>query len=134
MINKTIFRGLKNLISSKNNHRIDTILNYTLALIKSPISSLPLEIQIEPSAICNLRCKMCSLEKNTLDKKFLTPGNLSIILNKFNASSVNLTGMGETLLNPYFEKLLKVCFDKHIKTSFITNIQLLNQKHLKAIK
>jgi len=134
MINKTFYKGFINLISSNNSRKIDTIFNYALAYLKFPVVTHPLEIQIEPSAICNLKCKMCTLNKSTFVKKFLTPNDLSIILDKFRVRSVNLTGMGETLLNPYFEELLKICFDRHIKISFITNIQLLSKKHLDAIK
>lgn len=134
MINKSILIAYKNLVSSKNSQKIDTFINYASAFFKTPTSTHPLEIQVEPSAVCNLKCKMCSLDKSTSKIKFLTPDNLLLIIKKFKASSINLTGMGETLLNPYFEQLLKVCFDQKIKTSFITNIQLLNSKHLEAIK
>lgn len=134
MPNNTVLRGFKNLLLSKKPKKWATLLNYLSAFLKTPISSHPLEIQVEPSAICNLKCKMCSLNKSTEKKKFLTPRELSIILDKFKVNSVNLTGMGETLLNPNFDQLLKVCFDKKVKSSFITNIQLLNQKHLQAIK
>lgn len=133
MINKTIFRGIKNLIFSKNN-RLNILQNYFGAFLKTPFSSHPLEIQVEPSAVCNLKCRMCSLKKSTEKKKFLTSQELLIIIEKFRPNSINLTGMGETLLNPYFENLLKICFNRKIKTSFITNIQSLNEKHLKAIK
>jgi len=132
MKNKTHLRGLTNMLIYKR--KIDTFLNYLTAYFKTSIASHPLEIQIEPSATCNLKCKMCNLDKSTFTNKFLTPDNLSIILDKFKVSSVNLTGMGETLLNPNFSQLLEICFNKKVKTSFITNIQLLNQKHLQAIK
>jgi len=134
MINKTFKKGINNLFISKSKPKFATVLNYFTAFFKTSFASHPLEIQVEPSAICNLKCQMCSLNKSTNHKKFLTPQDLSIVLDKFKPCSVNLTGMGETLLNPYFEQLLKVCFDRHIKSSFITNIQLLNQKHLEAIK
>jgi len=134
MKNKTLIRGINNLLLLKNKNKLAYLLNYLTAFLKTPIAAHPLEIQVEPSAICNLKCKMCSLNKSTQPKKFLTPKDLSTILEKFKVNSVNLTGMGETLLNPYFDQLLKVCFDKNVKSSFITNIQLLNQKHLQAIK
>lgn len=133
MKNKTISNALKNLILSKDN-KFSILLNYAGAFIKTPFSFPPKVIQVEPSAVCNLKCQMCTLNKSTNPNKFLTAKNLAIILDKFKVSSVNLTGMGEILLNPYFEDLIKVCSDKKIKYSFITNIQLLNQKHLQAIK
>lgn len=134
MINKSITIALKNITSSNKGQKVDTFINYASAFFKTPISSHPLEIQVEPSAVCNLKCKMCSLDKSSNKIKFLTPKNLSIIINKFKPNSINLTGMGETLLNPFFEQLLKLCFEQKIKSSFITNIQLLNSKHLQAIK
>jgi MoaA/NifB/PqqE/SkfB family radical SAM enzyme len=134
MINKTYLRGLKKFLISKNPQKKATLKNYLSAFFKISLSPRPLDLQVEPSAVCNLKCKMCSLDKSTNKKKFLTPKDLSIIIEKFNPNSINLTGMGETLLNPYFEQLLKICFIKKIKTSFITNIQLLNPKHLQAIK
>lgn len=133
MINKTIFRGIQNLFLSKTN-KFDLFSNYFSAFFKTPLATHPLEIQVEPSAICNLKCRMCSLNKSTGNKKFLTPQDLVVIIDKFKPNSINLTGMGETLLNPHFEKLLKICFDRKIKTSFITNLQLLNSHHLIAIK
>lgn len=134
IINKTILIGLHKLFLSKYNKSIETFQNYLCAFFKTSQATHPLEIQVEPSSVCNLKCKMCSLNKNTDQKKFLTPKELSKILKKFNPNSVNLTGMGETLLNPHFEQLIKVCSDNNVKTSFITNIQLLNKNHLKAIK
>ena len=77
---------------------------------------------------------MCSLNKNNNKIKFLTPQNLLIIINKFKPKSINLTGMGETLLNPHFHDFLKTCYQENISTSFITNLQLLNSKHLEALK
>lgn len=134
MINKTTLRGIKNIIISKKNRKFEYLLNYLAAFLKLPSSSHPLEIQVEPSAICNLKCKMCNLNKSTLKGKFLTPKKFNDILNKFKPNSVNLTGMGETLLNPHFNDLLKISFQKNIQSSFITNIQLLNNHHLQAIK
>jgi MoaA/NifB/PqqE/SkfB family radical SAM enzyme len=134
MINQTNIKGIKRVFSLQNPHRLRYLLNYLTAYFKTQYSSPPIEIQVEPSAVCNLKCRMCSLNKSTQPQKFLTPKNLSLIIKKFNPQAINLTGMGETLLNPYFDKLLEICHQQKIKTSFITNLQLLNSKHLETIQ
>lgn len=134
MNNKPIYKGIKNLLLSNNQEKINTFFNYICAVFKTSVSFYPQEIQIEPSAACNLRCRMCTLNKSTNKNKFLTPNFLSKILKETKATSVNLTGMGETLLNPNFEELLKICYKNNVKTSFITNLQLLDSRHLQAIK
>lgn len=111
-----------------------TLVNYSLAFLKTPLASTPLEIQVELSSACNLNCQMCSLKKSTQKNKFLTPDNFEKIIQEFKPQKVNLTGMGESLLNPHFEKIIEICHTNKIAYSFISNLQLLNSKNLLALK
>lgn len=134
MSNSVYSKGLNNILSRgfKLLPRIFT--NYFLAYFKSPFSTIPFEIQVEASSACNLKCQMCSLKNSTHQKKFLKTKDLIKIIKEFNPRKINLTGMGETLLNPEFEKLIKVCHQNYIDYSFISNLQFLNPKILLAIK
>ncbi len=133
-MNSPYLKGIINLFSFPPRHFIPTLNSYLHAFFKTKQASLPMEIQIEPSAVCNLHCRMCSLNKSHQPLKFLTPESLSLIIKKLKPISINLTGMGETLLNPYFGQLLRLCSQNKISTTFITNLQLLNKKHLYYLK
>ncbi|EKD49278.1 MAG: radical SAM superfamily protein [uncultured bacterium] len=131
---KYIFKGLKNIINQTGPKARgltwQSLKNYTWAFMKIPTRvPLPVEIQLEPSALCNLRCKMCTLDKDTKGDKFLSRQNLKKLLNDLGQlKTINFTGMGESLLNKDLEFLIKEAKWSGIETYFITNGQLLSKE------
>ena len=134
-----IIKGLKNIIYALKNNRIQLLIktfsNYLFAYLKIPfLTPLPIEIQIEPSSVCNLACLMCNLKNYDSNHHFLTPVELRNIINQIKPlKNVSLTGMGESLLNPNFLDLIKVLKENHISFSFITNGLLLTPKYSEKI-
>ncbi len=111
-----------------------TLLNYSLAYFKTGFAAKPIEIQIEMSAVCNLKCLMCNLDKSHDNIKFLTPKHLQKLLSELKPlKSINLTGMGETLLNPYFPKIIALLHRQKVPYTFISNAQLLTPKLIDSI-
>ncbi|RLC35512.1 hypothetical protein DRH14_00815, partial [Candidatus Shapirobacteria bacterium] len=114
---------------------LKTLANYTWAWLKIPfLVPKPVQLQIEPSSICNLRCRMCNLNKNKGKDFILKLSNYQKILQQLTPlKSINLTGVGESLINPNLTKLIKIAKSKDISVSLITNAQLLNKKLIKKI-
>ncbi len=130
-----IYKGVKNLFSSRNNFAsfLNFFGNYLWALLRIPsFVPLPLEMQIEPSSVCNLSCKMCNVRENQDLKGGLLKKNLfEKLLGEFrNLKSINFTGMGEGLVNKDLSGLIEIAKEKKIGTMFITNAQLLNLKNI----
>lgn len=130
---KSNIKALTNLLSDIQNGDLKYIFprfaNYLAAYFKlSSFVPQPLEIQIEPSSVCNLKCRMCNLDKSSDPNHFLTVENFNFLLKSLkHLRSINFTGMGESLLNPNFPSLIKIARDHDISVYFVTNGQLLNK-------
>lgn len=126
-----IFRGFNNLLHASPSQlglTYKTYRNYLYALFKAKKATLPVEIQIEPSSVCNLKCKICNLSKSNEKTKFLKPTDLTRLIKQIKPlKSINFTGMGESLLNPDLITLIKIAHHHQIQTSLITNGQLLTR-------
>jgi len=135
---KYIIKGLKNLVkikkqlTQKQGILLSRMLgNYFFAFLKiSENVPLPLEFQIEPSAVCNLRCQACSFkDSKKTDNSFLSKENFIKLIGEMAfIKTINFTGIGESLLNKNLSGLIKIAKNKKIQTLLITNGQLLNKK------
>ena len=135
---KYIIKGLKNLVkikkqlTQKQGIFLSRMLgNYFFAFLKiSENVPLPLEFQIEPSAVCNLRCQACSFkDSKKTDNSFLSKENFIKLIGEMAfIKTINFTGIGESLLNKNLSGLIKIAKNKKIQTLLITNGQLLNKK------
>lgn len=126
--------AITNIVQSKPKDYFSIVKNYFSAYTKKQIAALPSSIQIEPSSVCNLKCLMCNLDKLHSYNKFLTPADFEYLLSNIpHLQTVNLTGMGEILLNPYLEELFKIAKKHSISLTLVTNLQLLNTKLAKII-
>ena len=93
---------------------------------------------IEPTNVCNLKCKMCearcSAEKNIIPA-FLNSKDLDIMLSKLNPYITNIVFQGdcEPLMHPGLEDLVSVSrqYVKHI--SIVTNGLLLNEQRIENL-
>lgn len=93
---------------------------------------------IEPTNVCNLKCKMCearcSAEKNIVPK-FLNSKDLDLMLSKLSPYVTNIVFQGdcEPTMHPNLESLVSVSrkYIKHI--SIVTNGLLLNEKRIESL-
>lgn len=109
---------------------------------KGIVEDFPLQLDLEITNICNLRCKMCAItakenmgikEKRgfmdwNLFKKILDEGGENCLY------AMNLNGFGEPLLNPFLPKMISYAKERGvIDTMFHTNATLLTEEKAKKI-
>ncbi|MFH1663405.1 MAG: radical SAM protein [archaeon] len=89
----------------------------------------PTALQIEITTACNLKCTMCEhsfmqeIGKNLNFSEFK-----KIIDENKNVQVINLTGIGESLLNPEFIEMVKYAKSKGIYVWFNDNFTLMNRE------
>lgn len=91
-------------------------------------------LNVESSAICNLRCYACPTSSYTenLARGYFSPeliNKLAALPASIKGSDVDLTGWGETLLSPYLVDLLK----RFRGATFTTNATLLDKRWAERI-
>lgn len=103
----------------------------------------PIWILLYVSDLCNYRCKMCPhhtgsgktefkyLKNNT---GFMKPEMVEKILTRFpEATHITLAGVGEPLLNPYFDDIVDIVSREKRAINIVTNGSLLNKKMAEKI-
>jgi len=95
----------------------------------------PTYVQVETTIACNLKCIMCNQNVRKRSKKFMTIDEFRRIINQFAyATSLNLTGIGEPLLNKDLFEMIKFARSKNIKEVwFATNATMLDAKCAKKL-
>jgi radical SAM protein with 4Fe4S-binding SPASM domain len=94
----------------------------------------PTALQIEITTACNLRCTMC-------EHTFMQQIGRHIKMNEFtkiidenpNVQIINLTGIGEALLNPEFMKMVEYAKKKGIYVWFSDNFTLMTKERIEKI-
>lgn len=87
----------------------------------------PLNYQIEPTIRCNLACKMCAVKNDHSLYPNLTRKRFNNWLPKIlPIESINLSGLGEPLLNHNLAYFIKKLSQKHISVFTISNSQLID--------
>lgn len=92
----------------------------------------PIAIQLEVSTICNLRCRFCLhgndtvMEKASVKKGLFDLNLFKKVIDDFSEfpstiKSLNLSGVGEPLLNPYLEEMIQYAKQSG-KVEFVTFI------------
>lgn len=119
------------------------VLNYVKQRAKSAlVSSInlsnyapsPRSIGLDFTWECNLNCIMCAHRVIKLDKKNLSSDEFKHILSEMpNLKQVNLVGLGEPLMNPYFFEVLDIARSRNIKVAITTNGTLLNEENIKRL-
>lgn len=93
------------------------------------VHSKPTMVQIEPTLSCNLRCKMCVRtywRKKTGD---LTFGDFKKIVDQFPyLRQLNLTGVGESLLNRDFLRMVEYAKSKRVHVKLFDNATLITRE------
>lgn len=83
---------------------------------------------IEITNSCNLNCSFCPKTKR--ERRFMTPDEYKRIISEIKpfCNYVYLHLMGEPLLHPHLDKILKISEDEKIKTNITTNGTLLKSQ------
>ena len=94
-------------------------------------SGKPFGIKFEVSAVCNLRCIMCPLSKGLRRKQgLLSLKNFKKVYDEITPPYLNLTGIGEPLLNPELFDIIRYAKRHGSIIKLDTNATLLNQKNI----
>lgn len=90
-------------------------------------------LQIEPTINCNLNCRVCEHTHN-VPGAFLKFAQFKGIIDQMPClRQVNLTGRGESLLNPDIYRMIAYAREKDIYTRITTNGTLLTEKNCQEI-
>lgn len=99
-------------------------------------AALPFKLKMESSSVCNLKCIMCphnekiGLKRN---KGFLKFENFKYVFDQINPCYLNLTGIGEPLMNPDIFKIVKYAKKRNAIIKFDTNATLLTKENIDKI-
>jgi MoaA/NifB/PqqE/SkfB family radical SAM enzyme len=91
-------------------------------------------IEVETSTHCNLKCTMCEHTHWKEKNQNMTYEQFLHILNQFpRLKWIGLTGIGESYLNPDFEKMLTECKRRGLFIENFDNFTLLDKEHAKKL-
>jgi MoaA/NifB/PqqE/SkfB family radical SAM enzyme len=95
---------------------------------------MPDFIEVETSTLCNLKCTMCEHSYWCEKDKNMTYEQFLHILEQFpRLKWIGLTGIGESYLNPDFEKMLTECKRRGLFIENFDNFTLLNEEHARKL-
>ena len=108
--------------------------NIFSVFISGPKAGKPFILKFENSTLCNLKCQMCPLN-NGLNRKtgVLSFEKFKKIYDEINPPYLNLTGIGEPLLNPDIFKIIKYGRAKGSLVKIDTNGTLLTDENIKKL-
>lgn len=122
---------IKNNIKKKIKNIMRPFLFESNRLMKI-LKIMPFTLHLEISSICNLRCKMCPLGQEKIERKnkFLSLKDVKKIMknNSLKIKSISLSNWGEPLMNPEITDIIKYLKSLDIKkVGFVTNGLLLDK-------
>jgi MoaA/NifB/PqqE/SkfB family radical SAM enzyme len=82
----------------------------------------PLNVQIEPTTYCNLKCKMCIRNDMVHTPVHMEDSVFHMAVKKLNPSRIVFAGAGEPALNPRLPEMVAFCQQRNIKTMISTNL------------
>jgi MoaA/NifB/PqqE/SkfB family radical SAM enzyme len=96
--------------------------------------SLPIHLMIEPTTRCNLACEMCEHAHWNESETDLSFDAFKAIIDQFPAlRSLDLTGIGEALLNHDFFRMIEYAKARGIRVRFNDNATLLKKDAVERI-
>ena len=122
---------LKSSYSLKHLPRL--ISNFYYSFKMGEKASLPFKLQLENGNICNLRCKMCPINKLKRNKGQLTFKNFKYVFDQINPPYLNLTGIGEPLINKDIFKIIKYAKGKKSFVKIDSNATLIDKEVAKKL-
>ena len=93
-------------------------------------------IEIEVTTRCNLKCTMCEHTYWNEPNRNMSFDEFKKIIDQFKLKWIGLTGIGESLLNPDFLKMLEYCKTKSKGSTFIElydNFYFIDEKTAKKL-
>lgn len=104
------------------------------AFISGPRAGKPFKLKFESSALCNLKCIMCPLTQGLNRKRgVLSFSNFKKVFDEVNPPYLNLTGLGEPLLNPDIFKIIRYARIKGALVKLDSNATLLSQENIEKL-
>lgn len=104
------------------------------AFISGPKTGRPFKIKFESSTLCNLKCKMCPLTSGLKRKTgVLSFKNFKKVYDEIRVPYLNLTGLGEPLLNPEIFKIISYARKNGSLVKLDTNAMLLNEDNIRKL-
>ncbi len=114
-----------------NNFRFDKIKTvYGYYANRHVLGTYPMQVAIELTNRCNLKCVMCPHDRMTRSQGNMSEELFKKIIDQLQGKSefVYLYGMGESMLHPQFFSLADYAVQSGLTTSLSTNITLLNEE------
>mgnify|MGYP002725713510 CR=1 FL=1 len=124
------------MVSNKNVHIQKMIKESLITKAKTVLHipktylSPPNFVQIESTTKCNMKCKQCIRGPGeNFDMSFELYKSIvdQLILTRFGTRHVDLTGVGEPLLNPNLEAMVDYAKRRDFRVSFTSNFMLMNE-------
>ena len=99
------------------------------------LGTYPMQVGIELTNNCNLRCVMCPHPRMTRQKGFMSEYLFKKIIDEIKGKSefLYLYGMGESLLHPKFFEMAEYAVKNGLTTSLSTNLTLLNEERSRKL-
>ncbi len=102
---------------------------YMRKLLPKEIVRLPNVLRIEVTTFCNLKCPTCNYKDLSASfKRHMSLAEfIGIVSQVRTIKEVDLTGIGENLINKDFLKMLNYLKDQNIRVKFFDNFTLMNK-------
>jgi pyrroloquinoline quinone biosynthesis protein E len=95
---------------------------------------MPIALDIEPTARCNLRCPMCQLSTWERNPRDMTLERFRKLLDRFpSVMKIKLQGIGEPLLNREFFAMVEEAAGRGIAVETTTNGTLLSERNCRRL-
>lgn len=121
-------------VSSLAKRPFRVLSNAYFAFVSGPKTGKPFKLKFESSAICNLKCVMCPLTSGLKrGKGVLKFENFKKVYDEVRPPYLNLTGLGEPLMNPEIFKIIRYARKNGSLVKLDTNATLLNEEKIKKL-
>jgi len=101
----------------------DLLLAGVSAFLKTDrIRHAPLNLQLEPTTVCNLNCRMCIRRDSVTAPSHMEENVFHLALKKLGPPRIVFAGAGEPLLHPRIFDMIRFCEDSGIRTMMSTNL------------
>lgn len=98
------------------------------------VVSLPKHVQVEVTTFCNMNCQSCG-RRDIIDKPHhMQFVELKQIFDAIQPHNINLSGLGEPLLNPAIFKMISYCKSKGAVVNFPTNLNVSSKLIIKLVE
>ena len=98
---------------------------------------IPLQVNLEASSVCNLRCKYCPAWTGHANARLMEPDLFISIIDRVVAEGFDTTIVpylnGEALLHPKYYELIKYVVDRNLRVYFTTNGTIWNERLFQLI-